>query len=150
MTRYLLATLLFISTTALAQNSSAALTAFAGHWTTYRNGTTMGEYWVPKDAHTWLGKSYQLAGSDTVFLETVVLAKQGEDVIFTALAFGQNNNEAVSFKLTSYTNGTFTFENPRHDYPKRIIYQFTGAGQLDAYVDDGNGGNRLAYHYQKK
>lgn len=30
----------------------------------------------------------------------------------------------VAFKMVSSTNQQFVFENPQHDFPKRIVYHF--------------------------
>ena len=32
----------------------------------------------------------------------------------------------ISFKFTSELKNIFIFENPDHDFPKRIVYEFIG------------------------
>lgn len=41
--------------------------------------------------------------------------------------------------MTKAENYLFVFENPEHDYPKRIVYKVIGSDSLHAFIDDGKG-----------
>ena len=41
------------------------------------------------------------------------------------------------------------FENPAHDYPKRIIYARSGDDELVASIDDGSGAKRVGYPFRR-
>ena len=97
-----------------------------------------------------IGKSYMVEGSDTTMLETVNLIKEGDDIFYIPVAFGQNDDKPVRFKLTGVNGTAYTFENPDHDFPKRIVYDFIGADTLHAYIDDGTDKKRQYYNYKKQ
>ena len=47
------------------------------------------------------------------------------------------------FRLTSSQRNEATFEDPRHDSPKRIIYRRVDARTLVAHLDDGEGSHQV-------
>ena len=64
-------------------------------------------------------------------------------------AFNQNAGKPVEFKMSAATPDSFVFENPAHDFPKKIIYQFVrGKNQILASIE-GNG-KRMEWLYSKK
>lgn len=122
-----------------------------GTWLMERkNGTVMGETWEQKNMNTIKGKSFLIKHGDTTLLETVTLVKEGNDIFYIPVAYGQNDDKPVKFKLTSVKKGEYIFENPAHDFPKRIVYDFTSSNTLHAYIDDGTEIKRQHYHYQKQ
>jgi hypothetical protein len=52
-----------------------------------------------------------------------------------------NGRPPTSFRLTMIDDSTAVFENPDHDFPKRITYARSGADALTAKVDGGDGGD---------
>ena len=114
-----------------------------------KKGNLMGETWMKKDDNSMIGKSYLVKGSDTTMLERVDLIYEGDDMFYIPVAYGQNDDKPVRFKLTSIKASAYTFENREHDFPKRIVYNFTGTDKLHAYIDDGTETKRQHYHYKK-
>ena len=43
----------------------------------------------------------------------------------------------TAFSLTRINNRSFFFENPSHDYPKRIVYELISKDSLHAWIDGG-------------
>jgi len=43
----------------------------------------------------------------------------------------------TSFAATAHTGSAITFENPAHDFPKRVGYQRIDATHLTAWIDGG-------------
>ncbi len=82
------------------------------------------------------GGSYKIKGNDAIFLERVSL-QYSKDGVFYIPIVEENNMEPVSFKLTSNNNNSFVFENPHHDFPKRIVYEIVSSDSLHAYIDGG-------------
>lgn len=54
----------------------------------------------------------------------------------------------MDFKLTK-TNNSFTFENPNHDFSKKIVYQKLSDTQIFVQVSDGNN-NGFSYNMYKQ
>lgn len=109
----------------------------------------MGETWISISDSSMYGKSFLITNSDTTLLEKVDLVKEGNDIFYIPVAFGQNGDQPVRFKLTSTTGDVYVFENAAHDFPKRIVYDFTKAGSIHAYIDDGTNAKRQHYYYTK-
>jgi hypothetical protein len=55
---------------------------------------------------------------------------------------------ATDFKLTHLAGQEATFENPEHDFPKRIIYRKNFDGSLTAIIDGGAGTKSMSFAYQ--
>jgi hypothetical protein len=81
----------------------------------------------------------------------VALRNTKEGIFYTSTVEDQNNKQPTSFKLTSGNNNVFVFENPQHDFPKRIVYKLISADSLHAYIDDGNNSTkkRQDFYYKK-
>lgn len=52
---------------------------------------------------------------------------------------------ATDFKLTRVTANEAVFENPEHDFPKRIIYRKKSATEMTASIDGGEGTKSQEY-----
>ncbi len=137
--------------TATAQQAVIPFEKLTGTWTlTTKKGNLMAEVWQKNDDKSMKGKSYMVKGADTMMLETVDWVKEGDDMFYIPVAAGQNDDKPVKFKLTSCNGNVYTFENPAHDFPKRIVYDFVSNEELHAYIDDGTDKKRQHYHYKKK
>lgn len=97
------------------------------------------EKWSSSNDSTFSGKSILVRSSsgDTVLLEKIQFVKRNNDFFYIPVAEGQNNNQPVEFKLTSYNEKGFVAENPEHDFPKRIIYNLINKDSIHAVVDAG-------------
>ncbi|MBL0356614.1 MAG: hypothetical protein IPP72_06805 [Chitinophagaceae bacterium] len=120
-----------------------------GTWAMPVKGGKLCEEWRMQDDHTMLGKSYKVSGTDTTLLETVTLTKEGNAIFYIPTAIGQNHNQSVRFKLSSFSGQAYIFENQAHDFPKRIVYEFTGNNTMHAYVDDGTPQKRQEFNYKR-
>lgn len=103
---------------------SAAGEIVEEHWTHAAGGTLLGSVRVTKD-----GK--------TVFFEHVRIEQRADgSVVYVAQPLGKPPTE---FKRTSATSKTkVVFENPKHDWPKKITYAID-AGKLSTRVEGDAG-----------
>jgi Domain of unknown function (DUF6265) len=133
------------------QKNEIPFEKLTGNWTLTRpSGTIMGETWATKSGDEMNGKSFMVKKGDTTLLETVQLIKKGNDIFYIPVANGQNDDKPVPFKLTAVKGTAYIFENPEHDFPKRIVYDFTSNTTLHAYIDDGTEKKRQDYYYTKQ
>jgi hypothetical protein len=127
------------------------LKQLTGCW--QRIGTTLPEFeeWKLRDSASLVGRMYKVRGKDTLVSEEILLVKMQNQVVYQAKAFNQPEQERISFRLTGYQDGTFVFENPSHDYPKRIVYSFTGRDALHAWIDAGDSkpSERIDFKFKK-
>ena len=118
-----------------------------GEWEHELPDGTLKETWTKQNDSTFSGDSYFINTKDTVHFESIKLHQDAEELIYTATAIGQNNDEPVDFKLTSDADNAFTFENPTHDYPKKITYKKVDANNLIATISGKQQGKTTQESY---
>jgi hypothetical protein len=57
---------------------------------------------------------------------------------------------ATEFVLTEFTPSRAVFDNPRHDYPKRIVYELSATGVLATSVGFMKGGTPRRLEYMRE
>ncbi len=109
------------------------------------------EEWKKVDKNYLQNKGYMIKGKDTVINERVALTNTKAGIFYTSTVEDQNNKEPIAFIMTKTENNMFVFENPQHDFPKRIVYKLITADSLHAYVDDGTEtGKRQNFYYKRQ
>ena len=129
----------------------ARLYALEGVWAREKAGTILYEQWQKLAEDQLQGKTYQLKGTDTVFLEKMSLNRKNRQIVFSALTSDDKEQGVTAFFLTKIEKNQFYFENPTHDFPKRIIYELVSQDSVHAWIDGGENipGNRIDYHYRR-
>lgn len=91
------------------------------------------------------GSSYKIdqAGNKTI-TEEIKLIKKGNDFYYVPDVAGPQG--PIEFKITSFDKSSFTAENPKHDFPKKIIYKMIN-GQLEATISGGK--KSISYSFKK-
>jgi Domain of unknown function (DUF6265) len=121
-----------------------------GIWIMPTKNGAIGETWKRIDDNYYQGKGFMIKGTDTLITEQVSLRKTADGIFYISTVEDQNNKQPISFKLSSSNINLFIFENPEHDFPKRIVYEFTDSITLHAYIDDGINGKKKHHFYYKK
>jgi hypothetical protein len=93
-----------------------------GKWETKTADGTLSESWKQLNDSTFQGESFFIKNKDTLHFESILLQQNGEELFYNATVKGQNENKAVTFKMTVGTEKQLVFENPKHDYPQKITY----------------------------
>lgn len=114
-----------------------ALSWFAGSWSTRGEETEAEETWMPPKAGLLLGIHRSVTPSGRVVFEYLRIEERPDGVFYMASPMGR---EATPFRLTELTEDRAVFENPEHDFPKRIIYRREGADTLHARVEGEHDG----------
>ncbi len=123
-----------------------------GIWKMVTKRGAICEEWKKMDKNYLQSKGYMIKGNDTIINERVALTRNGADIFYTSTVEDQNNKQPISFRLTKAEGNRFVFENPNHDFPKRIVYELVTADSLYAYADDGNNESkkRQNFYYRKQ
>lgn len=98
------------------------------------------EVWTKNNDSLFTGKTCMIINNDTGFTEEITLKMSGNEIFYIPVVNGQNQNQPVSFKLSSDLNGEFIFENPQHDFPQRIIYRNPKPDSLHARIEGNYNG----------
>lgn len=101
------------------------------------------EHWDLLNEHNLKGLSYEQKEGKMVVSEYLDISRKGNDIIYTAFVLHQNEGNAVKFKLAQ-ADTLYSFENPEHDFPKKVVYQKRSESEI--YVEVG-GGTPKAFSY---
>ncbi|MGK0303677.1 MAG: hypothetical protein ACI89X_004575 [Planctomycetota bacterium] len=123
----------------------------SGTWHAKDGTGTSLESWGEPCGNAMYGQNRSINGKRLVFFELLTIERRGDSFVYLASPKG---SPATEFVMTSsgVNNGTaaVTFENPEHDFPKRISYRLNQKGALSARVDDGSdGGKNLTFQWQR-
>ncbi|MGN7811331.1 DUF6265 family protein [Flavobacterium sp. 22076] len=108
---------------------------FIGEWGNKSADGELTERWKKENDSVYLGESYFVVGqNDTVFAEHVRLEEANGKLAYIVTVPGQNQELPVSFEMTSAADNQIVFENQKHDYPNKIIYNLVEKDSLIAEI----------------
>ena len=148
----MLSSQLFAQKTNFTESDFSKLEPLTGIWKKEKGGGYLFEAWQKVDASRMTGTSYQVKGTDRKELETVRLFFQKGEIVYAPTAFGENQEQEVSFTLKQIVKGQFIFENLKHDFPRRISYKMIGNDSLHAYIEGEIAGKlkRIDFKYARQ
>lgn len=121
-----------------------------GKWENNSEQGNLSESWEKQNDSVYLGHSYFIKGKDTLHFESIELKQKGENVLYIPVVRGQNEGKPVEFKLTLSTTKQMTFENPKHDYPQKIVYNQINSDSLVATISGIQQGKQSIESYPMK
>jgi hypothetical protein len=121
-----------------------------GEWENKMPDGTLTETWTKVNDSTYNGKTLFIKEKDTIHNEEIVLSQKGETLYYTPTVIGQNNDEPIEFKMTNSTENEFVFENPKHDYPQKIVYKKLNSTNLVATISGKQLGKASSESYPMK
>lgn len=123
-----------------------------GEWTNITEKEQSFENWTQTNDSTLKAHSFTLVEADTVFAERVTLQQKNNEVFFTVVAYNQNDDQPITFKMIPSNEGTFTFENPQHDFPSRISYTNSMQDSIHAWIEGTVNGEdqKVDFYYTRK
>jgi Domain of unknown function (DUF6265) len=128
--------------------SLADISWIAGHWQTAPGGRRqVEEHWTNVAGGTMMGMSRTVAGDKTVEFEYVRIEQRADGIYY--VAHPKARCPGTDFKLTKASATEAVFENPQHDFPKRIIYRKTADDSLTASIDGGEGTKSISFAFRR-
>ena len=94
-----------------------------------------------------IGMSRTVAREKTIEFEYLRIEQRLDGIYY--VAHPKARCPGTDFKLTRATNNEVVFENPEHDFPKRIIYRRTSDDALTASIDAGEGTKAISFAYRR-
>lgn len=112
----------------------------------------MEEHWGPRGGGAMLGTARTVADGRMTSFEYLRIVERNGTLVYIAQPGG---GAATEFVLTELTATRALFENPRHDYPKRIGYERLPAGKdgrdgLRTEISDAGGARPYAMSYTRE
>jgi len=117
-----------------------------GCWQIAAGDQVIDEQWMAPRAGVMLAMSRTVRGGRTTSTEFVTLRAVDGRLVYEANPSGQ---KPTPFPATAVSADRAVFENPAHDYPRRITYERAGDTALTASIDDGTGAKRVEYPFQR-
>lgn len=121
---------------------------FLGRWENKTPEGIFSEEWKVENDSVFLGESNFIKKNDTLFAETVRLEQHKNDLFYIVSVPNQNEEQPVAFKLTSSTADYLVFENPEHDFPKKITYKLVKKDSL--YAEISGDGKSQGFPFTRK
>lgn len=106
------------------------------------------EHWDSLNDQRLKGYSYEIKDGQMKVSEYLDITVKNKEVLYTASVVNQNKGKDVSFKLTK-ADSVFTFENPAHDFPKKVVYKRITDTKIYVEVSDGKD-KKFSYNMQKQ
>ena len=108
-----------------------------GSWLADSGQRVVTETWVEASATTFEGAGVTRARADgkVVDGEALRLVAMADAVFYVAKV--AHNDYPVAFRLTTCDAERLVFENPGHDFPRRLEYRRIDADRMEVFVSDG-------------
>ncbi len=101
----------------------ADISWLSGHWRSESRGSMTEELWMPARGRIMLGLNRSVRGKAHGQFEYLRIVQTKKDTYYWASPGG---SKPTPFKMTKATDDHVVFENPEHDFPKRIEYRRKG------------------------
>ncbi len=130
-----------------ATDPTARLAWLGGSWVARVGSEIIEESWLPPAGSTLVGasrtrKASAGGGTEPAFFEHLRVIVRDGQLVYVAQPLGASATEFV--ETPSADPNAVVFENPAHDWPKRIAYRKTDAG-IAVMVEGAPGQRALGY-----
>ena len=120
--------LVLTSNLACSQNDSLnQLDFLIGTWKV--EGKENYESWEKID-NKFVGESYKIENGLKKVSETIEINLEKQGIIYTPTVFDQNEGKGIPFQLRHSKENLFSFENLKHDFPKKIQYKIITSNKI--------------------
>lgn len=122
------------------QKAMEDLQQLVGDWRTdVKKDKYNAEVWQP-DSAGYGGTGVKVKNEKTVFEEFLRLRIKDGTLYYGVRIPKQNKGEWVDFAMTEHSANSWLFENPAHDFPKKLRYELIDENTLHIKVSGKDGG----------
>lgn len=119
----------------------------SGCWDLTRNARHVAETWTSAEGGTMMGVSRTVNAGKTSEWEFLIIREGAKGLQYVAKPSGQPE---ATFTATAVSGTEVVFENPAHDFPKKIVYKRDGDSLVASVEGPMNGQTRrIELAYQK-
>ncbi len=121
-----------------------------GTWVGATATATTEERWTPPAGGVMIAtaRTVRTANNTMASFEFLCIAERDGSLVYQAMPGART--PATDFFLTSWTADAATFENPAHDYPKKIRYAKLADGSLETVTSGGEGSRTITVVLKKQ
>jgi hypothetical protein len=117
----------------------------SGHWCSESGGQLLEEFWLPAEGELALGVGRTVKAGKTTTFEFMRIETRDGVTSYIALHDGQ---PPVAFRMTASGQHWARFENPQHDFPRRVEYRRTSSGMHAEIAGPGKGGKEMVISFE--
>ena len=145
----LLAFIIIINTgNLIAQNKCDSLEIVSwmlGEWVSENSSSVTVENWEKVSEHSFegFGKTKSADSDKVKSYESLRLVEMSGQIYFIAKV--GHNELPIAFALTTCSDSMAVFENPDHDFPKKIDYKLQSHDRISVTVSSGDDGFRIEF-----
>ena len=121
-----------------------------GKWTNNQPNGILTEEWKIENDSTYFGTSYFLINKDTVHNESIRLVEKNNELFYSSIILGQNDNEPIDFILETNNENEILFKTKKVNYPKKIIYSKINDSTFNLKIAGNVLGKPLTENYTMK
>ncbi len=117
----------------------------SGDWISVRGDRITTETWQQVGPGTFegLGRTFRRSDEETVEKEALRLVEMEGEIFY--LAKVAHNALPIAFRLVDSRPDRMEFENPEHDFPRRITYIFDCESRMTVIVGDDDRNFKLEF-----
>jgi hypothetical protein len=120
-----------------AQPALADLAWLAGHWGSEKDGRLTEEVWLAPAGGLLLGMNRSSSQGGRTEFEYLRIVERKSGIVYVASPGG---GPSTDFPLVEARKGFALFENPAHDFPRRLHYELDAEGALRVRASGEMGG----------
>jgi hypothetical protein len=109
-----------------------------GCWEVNDNGRVTTERWAAPTENLMIGTSQTVKNGKSVAFEFLRIVANGQGLSY--IAKPSSAKEETAFAFLSAGDKEIVFENPKHDFPQRVIYRADKADSLFARIEGTQNG----------
>jgi hypothetical protein len=153
-TNFLIALVVLLIFSACATNQENSIKTsewLIGTWVNQTSKGSIYETWSKVNENELSGKSYSLAGNDTIVFENIQMVVEQDGFFYIPKVVNQNDGLPVRFSAKTISETQLSFENQEHDFPQVISYTKITPDSLVAEISGSiNGEDRRQSFPMKK
>jgi len=111
---------------------TSSLAWMAGSWGGMKDGVEMEEVWLPPKGGTLMALHRNVREGKTISFELLRIEEAPTGLVYLASPQGR---PATPFPAVETGERRIVFENPSHDFPRRILYWLGDDGALHARIE---------------
>lgn len=123
---------------AFSQTNLDKVKWLAGCWNGPMSGGQYSECWTTVEGNFMQGSGRLVTAKGIPMREHMTIEVEGDAIVMYVLLYGAGlkvEQSATGFKMTKATDNELVFENPKNDYPQRIIYLKNSDGSIVARIE---------------
>ena len=119
-----------------------------GNWQTVTPEGTLKEIWAVENDSTFGGQSYFINKKDTIHSENIDLVEDKGKLFYIATVNGENQNLPITFTFIESEENQLRCENPKHDYPNKILYKLKDSLNIEVSISGIQLGKKSAESFK--